>query len=112
MNSPMITPMIAIVIAIFMPLKIAGQRERKAHHDERLPSRSRQRAAKAQGRGFGAGEADRRRYHDRKEADESRERNSRLAADPEPNDKQRRERDLRNQLKQDQVGVERVSQQG
>jgi hypothetical protein len=24
MNSPMITPMIAIVIAIFMPLKIAG----------------------------------------------------------------------------------------
>ena len=52
-------------------------------------------------------------YHDRKEADESGECDARLAADPEPHDKQGSERNFQNQLEYDEVGVvtKRIHQQ-
>jgi hypothetical protein len=87
--------MITIVIAIFVPLKIAGS----------------ERAAQAQRRSVGAGEAHRRRDDDRKEADEGGESDARLAADPKPDDKEGCQGDLRDQLKDDQIGVEHVAQE-
>ena len=111
MNSPTMTPIIAKVMAILSPCEHMRHGGRKAHLGINAGFVGAYRFAEPQQISVDGHQPGQRRHHHWKERNKDRKGNARRAADAKPDDEQRRQRDLRDQLEQHDVWIKGISYQ-